>query len=126
MGRDYPWINVGWWNWYVSFAQTLVIFLELFCLSEALGIIRLVVDVKQVGPSSIFNSAVVVRLGTAYFALTLTQTLLVTALIVVKLMFLRTQASKVLMDVNSYISTATIFIESSMLYAVFALVLLIL
>ena len=68
----------------------------------------------------------VVRLGTAYFALTLSQTLLVTVLILAKLIYLRARAAKVLMDVNSYISTAKIFIESSMLYAVFALVLLVL
>jgi hypothetical protein len=95
-------------------------------LSKVLGIIRLVIDVKKVGPSSIFNAAVVVRLGTAYYALTLSQTLLVTSLIVGKLMYVRSQAAKVLMNVDHYISASTILLESSMLYAVFALVLLVL
>jgi hypothetical protein len=82
-------------------------------------------DVRIVGPGSIFNADVIVRLGTAYYALTLSQTLLVTTLIVGKLLYLRSQAAKVLMDVNHYVSASTILLESAMLYAVFALVLLV-
>lgn len=81
-------------------------------------------------PGHTLNSEDAVHVGTAFWSISLSMTVICTLLIVARLIYLQRQAVKALGNIpeyrDHYISAWTILLESSALYTIFGFVYLIL
>ena len=91
-----------------------------------MGTFLIVSEVKTIKPGSVFAGKNRIQFGTAYFTLSLSLTVLTTSLIVARLVYFRRRALGIVPSLNHYVSASAILIESSALYSIFALLVLIL